>query len=269
MGEGGAVMPELPDLTLFAENLSKHVVDREIVSVEVHNAFKVNATSETFAAMAVGERIREITRNGKELFFVLSGGKSFCVHLMLSGRFSLVESQGVGAIPSKVLAVGLADDRALTVSDPMRMANVHINPKLPKAPDILSDKFTLQYFLRVAGRNEWENIKALLVGQKHMRGIGNAYADEILYASGISPECFTGRIPEEKLIELYGAIRDVSLDAIEQLRRLTPDAIAGEERSFLKVHNKNKQVTDEGEPIIVKKITGKTTYFTQAQVLYR
>ena len=101
-----------------------------------------------------------------------------------------------------------------------------------------------------------------------MRGIGNAYLDEILWKANIS-RIYVGQIPPEALSELYAAISYVLTDAIENILRLTPDSISGEERSLLRVHSPTKTRTDEGEPILVKDIVEKRTYYTRKQRRFR
>jgi len=107
-----------------------------------------------------------------------------------------------------------------------------------------------------------------LIDQSVVKGIGNAYADEILWAARISPHSMTGRIPGNKLIELFNAIGMVLHDAVASIKRISPDIISGEERSFLKVHNKAVKETDTGYPIIVDRVVSKITYYTKEQVLY-
>ena len=123
-------------------------------------------------------------------------------------------------------------------------------------------------FKQKALRNALTCVKVFLLDQKVVRGIGNAYADEILWRAGISPVSILGKIPEESLKELHRLIPIVLLEAIEQICSLSPDRINGEERSFLKVHNPAKGCTDEGEPILIREIGGRKTYYTESQVRY-
>ncbi len=260
-------MPELPDLTVYAMNLRKRVLDRPISDVEVVHGGRINQTPAALSKALVGTSISDIARAGKELVFRLSSGKAFAVHLMLSGRFHTgSEAQG---IPSRILTVSFGDGSALTISDPGKLCRVTLNPKPSAVPDVLSDGFDQAYFLAKARALSWLNVKAFLIDQNVMRGIGNAYADEILYRADISPEMYVGHIPKEAQLELYAAIRAVLEDAIEKILAIAPDIVGGEERSFLKVHNPGLKVTDEGEPILVKTIADKKTYYTAKQRRFR
>jgi len=260
-------MPELPDLHVFAENLKKRILNKSISSVTVYNTRKI-ATPDYYRKKMVGTSICDIIRDGKELFFMLANDNCFSVHLMLSGQFFIGNQDEAEKIKSKILGLEFAASRIFVVSDIQNLCRVSWNPKHSGTPDAMSEKFTLEYFSNGIKRNEWRNIKALLIDQSFVRGIGNAYVDEILWKADISPESVSGKIPEEKVKELYEAIPLVLNDAIQNIQRLSPDIISGEERSFLQVHNRNKKITDEGDKITVKTIASKTTYFTEKQKLF-
>ena len=262
-------MPELPDLTVYAMNLKKRVLDRPIADVTVVHGGRINATPAALRKALVGASISDISRTGKELLFHLSDGKAFSVHLMLSGRFHLGGAGEAGEIPSRIVTIAFEDQSALTISDPSKLCKLTLNPKLSAVPDVLSDEFNQEYFLKKARALAWLNVKAFLIDQSVMRGIGNAYADEILYRANISPETYVGRIPKEALEELYRAIPAVLSDAVENILNLAPDIVGGEERSFLKVHNPDKAQTNEGEPILTKIVAEKKTYFTAKQRRFR
>lgn len=261
-------MPELPDLTLYARNLKTRVHGQEIVSADVFTPAKVNLPQPAFADALIGARITDITRNGKELFFLLSSGEQFAVHLMLFGRFDLAPTAELFRINAKAMAIGFAGGTALSLSDWKHMAKVTVHPPKPAVPDALSDAFTLPYLAGMAQKKATMNIKAFLIDQKIVRGIGNAYVDEILWKAGISPKSFAGKIPPEYLEKLYDAIRWVLEDAIAQIERISPDIIAGEERSFLRVHNPKRRTTDDGEPILCEEVAKKRTYYTASQRLF-
>jgi len=266
-------MPELPDLHVFSGNLKKRILDENISSVSIFNTRKID-TPKLFNESLEGTSIKDIVRNGKELFFKLANDNCFSVHLMLSGKFHICDQKDAEKINSKIIALNfeklplLPGGAAFVINDYQMLCRISLNPKVPKAPDAMSDEFTFEYFANALKKNTWKNIKALLIDQNFVRGIGNAYVDEILWKAGISPESVSGKIPEDKLKDLYEAIPFIFNDAIQSIKRISPDIISGEERSFLRVHNRNKKITDEGDKIIVKTVAQKTTYFTEKQKLY-
>jgi formamidopyrimidine-DNA glycosylase len=260
-------MPELPDLCVFSQNLKKRILDKNIASVAVGNPYKVSSP-DMFREKLKGTSIQDIVRDGKELHFLLANNNSFSVHLMLSGKFFICSKDEKEKISSKIIALLFEDGEAFITADFQGLCKVTLNPKAPKAPDALSDTFTLEYFLGAVKKNANKNVKAVLIDQNFVRGIGNAYVDEILWKAGISPESVLGKIPEEKLKDLFQAIPFVLTEAIQMIQKIAPDIISGEERSFLKVHNPRKQFTDEGDKIIKKTVATKTTYFTDKQKLF-
>ena len=266
-------MPELPDLHVFSENLKKRILNKNIASVVIYNSRKIE-TPNLFCEKLTGTSIKDIVRNGKELFFLLANDNCFSVHLMLNGKFFIIDPIGqikqndAENINSKIMGLCFNNDAVFVVADFQGLCKVTLNPKTPKAPDAMSEKFTFDYFCSALKKNAWKNIKAVLIDQNVVRGIGNAYVDEILWKADISPESAAGKIPEEKAKDLYEAIPYIFNDAIHNIQKLSPDIISGEERSFLRVHNPRKKHTDEGDKIIVKTIASKTTYFTDKQKLF-
>lgn len=262
-------MPELPDLHVFSANLKKHILGKKIVSVQVGNSDKMNAAPRQFEAALTGRAIVDITRDGKELFFRLSDGNVFSVHLMLYGRFALTAPGEPEAVRDRVVSMTFEDQSAFSISDWQGLCRVSLNPSVRAVPDALSEQFDLSYLTNIAKKNAKKNIKAFLIDQNIVKGIGNAYADEILFEANISPESVVGSLPDEAVAALYAAVRNVLEHAIRKIIELSPDIIGGEERRFLKVHNKTRKTTDEGDPILVKTVATKTTYYTEKQVLYK
>jgi formamidopyrimidine-DNA glycosylase len=260
-------MPELPDLCVFSQNLKKRILHKNIASVTVFNTRSIDIPA-LFSEKLAGTSIQDIIREGKEVHFLLANQNSFGVHLMLSGRFDIVNQDDVQKINAKIAALCFENAESLVISDYQGLCKVALNPKISRTPDALSEAFTFEYFSGQIKKKAGMNIKAFLIDQHIVRGIGNAYVDEILWKAGISPESVSGKIPEEKLRCLFQAIPLVLDDAIQNIQKIAPDIISGEERSFLKVHNPRRKCTDDGDPIIVKKVAAKTTYFTGKQQLF-
>jgi formamidopyrimidine-DNA glycosylase len=264
-------MPELPDLYVFSQNLKERILSKNIASVTVYNPRNIN-TPELFCEKLTGTSIRDIIRDGKELRFLLANDNCFSVHLMLNGKFFISSPDEEDRINSKITALYFEGTSELSevfvIADYQGLCKVTLNPKASKAPDALADTFTFEYFRTAMKKNAWKNIKAVLIDQNVVRGIGNAYVDEILWKAGISPASVTGKTPEAKARDLYDAIPLVLNGAILAIQKISPHIISGEERSFLSVLNPRKKYTDEGDRIIVKTIASKTTYFTEKQKLF-
>jgi formamidopyrimidine-DNA glycosylase len=112
-------------------------------------------------------------------------------------------------------------------------------------------------------------IKNVLLDQHVIRGIGNAYADEILWDARISPFSNSNKIPAAKVKALAKSIHKVLQNAEKQIRKTHPDIISGEIRDFLLIHNSNKSHSPTGAVIHNKTVGGRKTYYTDEQELYK
>jgi formamidopyrimidine-DNA glycosylase len=111
-------------------------------------------------------------------------------------------------------------------------------------------------------------IKDLLIDQKFVRGIGNAYVDEILWAARIHPASKTGKIPGKKVRELFNQIHKVLAAAERKIIKRNPEIIRGEIRDFLKVHNSKVKHSPKGVTIKKENLGNRITYYTDEQILF-
>lgn len=261
-------MPELPDLEVFKENLKKQLLRKPLLAIEVSNPRNVFPSAGPMLEQFINQPLLDIERIGKELFFQFPETKSFAVHLMLNGIFHICNSKEQAAAVGYQIASFDFQQQLLVVSDPGRLCKIQFMPKLTKVPDALSSEFTLDYLTEWLNRYPLLNIKAFLIDQKMVKGIGNAYADEILWDSRISPLSLCGNLTPVAVAQLYASIQSILTEAISSILQQAPEIISGEIRDFLKVHNPRRKCSPTGKPIQVKKIASKTTYFTEEQILY-
>ena len=260
-------MPELPDLEVFKSNLSKRLISKCLTGLKVFNLNKVIVPESILTNELCNRNLLSIDRIGKELYFDFGDQRTVAAHLMLNGEMSIFPKDKVPDVKFKIFSMDFKNE-SLVFSDKGGLCTIKYKPPKDKVPDALDASFTLEYLKRIAHKKNRVNIKAFLIDQKIVKGIGNAYVDEILWDARISPHSLTGNIPDDVLGTLYNSIGTVLKSAIESIRKIAPDIISGEERSFLKVHNKTKKQTETGHKIIVEKIASKITYYTGEQVLY-
>ena len=105
--------------------------------------------------------------------------------------------------------------------------------------------------------------------QHVIRGIGNAYADEILWDAGISPFSAGNKIPPEKIKTLVKSIKKVLKDAEKKIKKTHPNLISGEIRDFLVLHHSKLKKSPTGAIIETGEINKRKTYYTNEQVLYK
>ena len=260
-------MPELPDLEVYKSNLIKRLKPQRLSGLNVFNINKATVPESFLLDELRGRELLNIDRAGKELCFDFGDGRIVSAHLMLSGRMTIVQKEEIPKIKFKIFSFSFEND-SLVFSDEGRLCTIKYKPPPNKAPDALDASFTLEYLVKTARKKPLVNIKAFLIDQKIVKGIGNAYVDEILWAARVSPRSLTGKIPDDAFASLYNSIGEVLKNAIDSIKKISPDIISGEERSFLKVHNKDLRQTETGHKIIVEMIAQKKTYYTDEQILY-
>lgn len=199
------------------------------------------------AVALVGETVEGVHRRGKHVVFTF-GASSLVVNPMLVGRFSYVSSDG----PSPrhvVMTLELATGFVLHYMDAKQMGRLYlvagtefsrIPGFLEQGPEPLDPAFTYERFLeRLKGR--YGEVKTLLTNAKVVAGIGNAYADEILFEAGIYPFRRKRDLSADELRRVYEAIGPVLRRAKTVVAERMGDEIDRKIRDFLNVHGKGDQ----------------------------
>lgn len=211
-------MPELPEVETYVRELEPALLGRTVSGATVRWARTVEMpTVPAFTQAMIGRRFTTFTRRGKYMLLGLENGATLIVHLRMTGRLTVYP---MAVAPDKHTHVlfDLADGGQLHFQDSRKFGRIwHV--ETPAAvlaklgPEPLSDEFVLTDFAqRLAGRAA--SIKALLLDQSIVAGVGNIYADESLYLAGIHPARTGGALKLEEIAKLQGAIRTVLGKAI-------------------------------------------------------
>lgn len=256
-------MPELPDLNVFARNLDKKLGGKKIEKINVRNKSKLKVPVSELKKEIEGSELKKVYREGKELHFEFSNRNILGMHLMLKGNLHLEADQ-----KHTIAEIHFDGDDVLSLTDYQGAATITLNPVLKDSPDVLSDDVDYK-FLKQKLSKKRTNIKTFLLDQNIIRGIGNAYADEILWESKIHPESVCNKIPDDKIEALAKDIKSVLKEAEKQILKINPDIISGEERGFLKIHNSKKKESPAGMKIHNKMLNSRITYYTDEQELYK
>jgi formamidopyrimidine-DNA glycosylase len=259
-------MPELPDLQVFSRNLDKKLKGKKVDSIRVVKKARVKSSEKEFNKKLKGATVTKVYREGKEIHISFSNGNVIGLHMMLHGKLYFFEEKNEQKY--SIFEIQFKDGEGLVLTDFQGMATPTLNPVVKEAPDALSKKINNKW-LSAKLENKKGTIKNFLLDQENIRGIGNAYADEILYDSGISPFSVPGKIPPEKIKALVKSIRTILTKAEKQIQKKNPGIIAGEIRDFLIIHNADKKKSPGGKKIEFKKTGGRKTYYTSEQKLYK
>jgi formamidopyrimidine-DNA glycosylase len=221
-------VPELPELTVYAEALRPRVVGRELQSARVRHPFFVR-TAEPPLSSIEGSVVVAVDRRGKRIVIELEGERYLIMHLMLAGRLRWRE-QGA-SIPGKAgLAAFDFPNGTLLVTEhgSQKRASLHLiegadtlSRLLPDGIDPLSaapDEF------RAAITAENHTLKRALTDQRLIAGIGNTYSDEILHRARLSPFRQTGQLSDDELEGLRRATRETLEHWIDVLRTEAGDS---------------------------------------------
>ena len=239
-------MPELPDLTVVAEELERRITGRTVVEATAPTPILVRATPQEIGALA-GSTIGRPRRRGKFLLlpFERAGAvnRILAANPMLAGRFWITRpKERVRARTG--LRLALEADEELRYVDREMLGKLYL-----VAPDRLDDipgwsemgpdaddpDLTLDAFRQRIRRHPGE-LKPLLRNPRFVAGIGNAYSDEILWEARLAPFRKRSTLSDEQIGTLYAAMRSVLADAIDRIRASVPPNIETQDRSFLKVH---------------------------------
>jgi formamidopyrimidine-DNA glycosylase len=254
-------MPELPDLQVFSKNLDTNLRGKTVKKVTVVKADKIKSP-EALEKNLKGRKIKNVYREGKEIHFLFDDDTILGVHLMLHGNLYYFNKKNSHKYP--IMEMLFDDDTGLALTDFQGQAVPTLNPQVKESPDALSRKVTAA-FLKKQMENTRASVKNLLMDQQVIRGIGNAYVDEILWDAKISPFSVSNKIPSSKIDTLAGSIKKVLREAEHEIERTHPDIINGEFREFLKIHNSKKKESPGGAPILQKTAGSRKTYYTPEQ----
>ena len=259
-------MPELPDLEIFAANLEKKFKNKQLDKLTVIVSKKLNATEKDLQEALVGHKLQSVLREGKTLQLHFSGGAVLGLHLMLHGAIRLLEEDK--EVKFKIIEFIFKGGAGFAFTDFQKQATPTLNPETSTVPDALSTAFSITYFKDLLSKKRTQ-IKQVLMDQKLIRGIGNTYADEILWDAKISPFSVAKAIPEMKVKDLYQSIEAVLRKEIMQLSRAIPDSFDTEIKDYLKIHNPALKQSPNGHEIKVDKHAGRKTYYTIEQVEFQ
>ena len=233
-------MPELPEVETVVRSLAPHLPGRKILSAEFRSKHVTPGNRKALAARIAGRTIQSVKRRGKFIVFALDKG-TFSVHLGMTGKLLLDAPIGTHAY-----AIFALDHGVLIYDDPRQFGSIEWNPKLeeklgPEPLEIGADEFIARLKKRAA------RMKALLLDQSFVAGMGNIYADEILYAARVHPLAIAARLSKARAGLVYQSMREILRLAIEHRGSSISDYVdaEGQRGGFQLLHNAYGR---EGEP---------------------
>lgn len=280
-------MPELPEVETVRRGLHELIIGRVIRRVTYDNPKSFPNATNDVNTFLVGARITDVRRRAKVLMIDLSSDYSLVIHLKMTGqlvfRGEAVFGAGhpsdslIGELPDRSTRVTLefTDDSHLYFNDQRKFGWVKLMPTIEISnidfmqkvgPEPLEADFTPRQFAERFTRRAKTSIKAALLDQTVVAGVGNIYADEALWGAKIHPQRLVGSLSTTEFTRLYTVLREVMNLAIEKggstdKNYVNAEGKRGSYMDFARVFRREGQLCPRCGTLIVKfKHAGRGTH---------
>ncbi len=276
-------MPELPEVETIRRGLEKYLTGKTIKEIKILDEKLIEGDPKK----TLNAKILAVKRYGKGLVIELNNDYSIAFHIKLTGQLIYrgkenknikPSKEKVGVLPSKFTRamIYFKPQGVLYFNDVRRFAWMKIlkQNNLSRldffkhlGPEPLKD-LTLENFFQIVKKSN-QKIKALLMDQKKISGIGNIYANESLFRARINPLRKASSLTEEEIKRLYNAIEKVLKEGIKysgvtEVNFVNADGEEGKFQKHLKVYGKKgKPCPSCGLPIKHIKISGRSTFYCE------
>lgn len=290
-------MPELPEVETIAADLRPHLVGRTIVKCELLFPTIVrHPEPEVFVDSVVGQQITSIGRRGKYILIRLTDDLVLVVHLGMSGQLRLVEAStplaahthavfdlddvSEGGLPPRGGAPGKAGSRRtplrqLRYRDPRRFGRLLLGTEAalldarampPLGPEPIDPGFGADDMYQRFRRRK-AKLKAILLDQSTIAGVGNIYADESLHRARLRPDRIAGSLSKKSVRRLHESLRESLLLAIQN-RGSSVDTyrdawgeFGGQQEKLLVYGRAGQPCFTCGRPLSLVRIAGRSSVF--------
>jgi len=247
-------MPELPEVETVARQLASRLTGRQVRSLRILDPLLRTQTPPRLA----GRKIDNVRRAGKQVLFEFgSPSRSgrplwLAVHLRMTGRLIWAPDAAAEAREDRVRARFGLDRGALLFADTRRFGTFRwfrdVGDAEPAGIDPLSDAMTVERLGRMT-RNARQNMKAFLLRQDRIVGVGNIYASEILHDARISPRRHATALRPVEIARLHHSTREILSRAIENCGTTfsdfqDADGLTGSYQQYLGVYGRENQPCD-------------------------
>ncbi|MDQ6847029.1 MAG: bifunctional DNA-formamidopyrimidine glycosylase/DNA-(apurinic or apyrimidinic site) lyase [Candidatus Dormibacteraeota bacterium] len=215
-------MPELPEVETVARDLRAALVGRQVMAVQLgHPKVLRFPVPEVFSAVFPGQHVEAVTRRGKFILCELRSGEDLVFHLGMTGHLRVCDPD-VPAPKHTHLRATLDDGHELRYDDARRFGRILLGPRavleearvLPVlGVEPLSDEFTATRLDNVL-RSTTRTVKAAMLDQRGVAGLGNIYIDEACHLAGVRPQRRCHTLTRAQRAALHDAIPAVLLSAI-------------------------------------------------------
>lgn len=296
-------MPELPEVETVRQQLAKDVVGRKVKEVAVTNGKSVrrHKTPKAFRDLLEGRTIKGVGRLGKYLILELDDGSSLVIHLRMSGQLLRAKSAKVEKPKHTHVVITFTQSGQLRFVDPRTFGEMFVSARpaegvatavsssssvamggegaaiRQRVPELaalgfdpIEDVMSWERFAVVL-RTHSVPLKTFLTDQSMVAGIGNIYADEILFAAGLRYDRLTDSLSTTEVRRLWRSLVEILAEAIKHAGSTLDDeqfvdlyGKAGTFQNFHEVYNREGESCRRCRSLIVKvKHQQRSTYFCE------
>ena len=212
-------MPELPEVQTVLDTLNHQINDREIVKIKILYKPIVETSESTFKKKLIGQHFRCFKRRGKYLLFEMDD-ITLVSHLRMEGKYFILDDKTPLSKHDHVIFY-LDNGKQLRYNDVRKFGRMELIAKQDNyevfkdlGPEPFSRRFNLEY-CRNYLKNKKLPIKQVLLEQSFVAGIGNIYADEILFAIKVNPVRSADKLSDEEILSLIDNTRKILKKAIK------------------------------------------------------
>ena len=214
-------MPELPEVETVINTIRPHIINKEIEKIEVYYDRLIQSNLDEFKTKLIDQKFINVTRYGKFIFLHLTNDFVIITHLRMEGKFRFENSHN---LRKKHTSAGFffKDGTSLAFDDTRKFGLMYLSDeanfketKMIKKLGIEANKISendYEFLIKKFKKNKC--IKELLLDQSILAGIGNIYADEILFTTKINPFRKGNDISDEKYHEIFQASNQILNKAI-------------------------------------------------------
>jgi formamidopyrimidine-DNA glycosylase len=254
-------MPELPDVEFFKEYFESTALRKIIIDVTVQSSQILDGiTANALTTILKGQEFLSCKRYGKYLFSQANADLWLVLHFGMTGNLKYFKAASDEPRYSRLL-ISFTNGHCLAFSDQRKLGRVAISNSITEfvsrrqlGPDALQIGFST--FRAIIAKRDG-TAKSTLMNQHIIAGIGNIYADEILFQAGIHPQGKIGQLNDHSVEELFDAMKRVLSTAISNL----VDLSALPQSYLIHYRFKGARCPLDGGEIASTKVAGRTTYF--------
>lgn len=273
-------MPELPEVETVRRGLDRLIVSKKVASADHDNPKSFPNSEADISKFLIGARVAAVRRRAKVLMIDLSTNYTLVTHLKMTGQLVFVGNERfgaghpndslIGALPDKStrVTIGFDDETYLYFNDQRKFGWMKLIPTAlvgelsfmqKVGPEPLEDAFTVDIFAECLKRRQNATIKAAILDQTVLAGVGNIYADESLWGAFIHPERRVKSLADDEITNLYEQIRFVMNLSIEKggssnQTYVNAEGGKGSYMQFANVFRRNGQECSRHPGVLIEKI---------------